>query len=287
MLQQVLTLAAALCAGLLVALLAARTDFAFSRTPGSVVAGYLGRAEGNAFEQVGGAALNRFPALGGLVDVESHRRWLLLVGAAPSAAAVWGLALVCGGLGLLLPVITGVPALVAAALLGLVAPFARLRSQGNAVRRRVQRSLPDLAALMAAEMAASNPPDRALARAAEFGGPLGNLLRRAVEEARTAGRPIFGHEDVPGLLVEVVNRYDLPPVKAFAAQIDQASRTGVAGPELMEGLARTLIIAYKDRSLREAEALESRLAVPTVLFFFLPFMFLILVPLLLPVINAL
>lgn len=287
MLQQVLTLAAALCAGLLVALLAARTDFAFSRTPGAVVAGYLGRAEGNAFAQVGSVALNRFPALGGLVDVEAHRRWLALTGSAPSAAALWGLALVCGGLGLLLPLITGVPALVAAALLGLVAPFARLRSQGNAVRRRVQRALPDLAALLAAEMAAGNPPDRALARAAEFGGPLGNLLRRAVEEARTTGRPVFSRENVAGVLVEVVNRYDLPPVKAFAAQIDQAARTGVAGPELMEGLARTLIIAYKDRSLREAEALESRLAVPTVLFFFLPFMFLILVPLLLPVINAL
>jgi len=287
MLQQALVLAAALSAGLLMMVLASRTDFAFSRTPGSVVAGYMGRAEGNAFEQVGGAALNRFPALGGLVDVEAHRRWLLLVGDAPSAAAMWGLAIICGAAGLLLPVITGVPALVAAALIGSVAPFARLRSQGNAIRRRVQRSLPDLAALMAAEMAAGNPPDRALARAAEFGGPLGNLLRRAVEEARSTGRPIFSREGVPGLLVEVVNRYDLPPVRAFAAQIDQASRTGVAGPELMEGLARTLIIAYKDRSLREAEALESRLAVPTVLFFFLPFMFLILVPLLLPVINAL
>lgn len=287
MLQQTLVLAAALSAGLLTMVLASRTDFAFSRAPGAVVAGYLGRAEGNAFEQVGGAALNRFPALGGLVDVEAHRRWLLLVGAAPSAAAVWGLAIVLGGLGLLLPAVTGAPALVAAALVGAVAPFARLRSQGNAVRRRVQRSLPDLAALMAAEMSAGNPPDRALARAAEFGGPLGNLLRRAVEEARTSGRPLFGREDVAGVLVEVVSRYDLPPVKAFAAQIDQAARTGVAGPELMAGLARTLIIAYKDRSLREAEALESRLAIPTVLFFFLPFMFLILVPLLLPVINAL
>ena len=66
--QQLLVAGAALCAGLLVALLAARTDFAFSRTPGAVVAGYLGRAEGNAFEQVGSAALNRFPALGGLVN---------------------------------------------------------------------------------------------------------------------------------------------------------------------------------------------------------------------------
>ena len=118
--QQLLVAGAALCAGLLVALLAARTDFAFSARP-AVVAGYLGRAEGNAFEQVGSAALNRFPVLGGLVDVEAHRRWLLLVGDAPSAAAVWGLAIVCGGIALLLPVITGVPGLIAAALLGLVA----------------------------------------------------------------------------------------------------------------------------------------------------------------------
>lgn len=287
MLQQALVLAAALSAGLLMMAIASRADFTFSRTPGSVVAGYLGRAEGNAFEQVGGAALKRFPALGGLVDVEAHRRWLLLVGDAPSAAAIWGLAIVLGGLGLLLPVATGVPMLIVAALLGVVAPFARLRSQANAVRRRVQRSLPDLAALMAAEMSAGNPPDRALARVVEFGGPLGNLLRQAVEEARTSGRPLFSRENVAGVLVEVVNRYDLPSIRAFAAQIDQAARTGVAGPELMEGLARTLIIAYKDRALREAEALESRLAVPTVLFFFLPFMFLILVPLLLPVINAL
>ena len=71
------------------------------------------------------------------------------------------------------------------------------------------------------------------------------------------------------------------------AQIDWAARPGAAGPELMSGLAHTLIVEYKDRSLREAEALESRLAVPSVGFFFMPFLFLVLVPLLLPVLNAL
>ena len=74
-----------------------------------------------------------------------------------------------------------------------------------------------------------------------------------------------------------------PKAKAF----DMAARTGAAGPELMSGLAHTLIVEYKDRSLREAEALESRLAVPSVGFFFMPFLFLVLVPLLLPVLNAL
>jgi hypothetical protein len=55
----------------------------------------------------------------------------------------------------------------------------------------------------------------------------------------------------------------------------------------MSGLAHTLIVEYKDRALREAEALDSRLAVPSVGFFFMPFLFLVLVPLLLPVLNAL
>ena len=113
------------------------------------------------------------------------------------------------------------------------------------MRRRVQRSLPDLAALMAADGRRQSARP-GLAWAAEFGDPLGNLLRRAVEEARTGGRPLFSRENVAGVLVEVVNRYDLPPVKVFAAQIDQVLCTGVAGTELMEGLARTLIIAYKD-----------------------------------------
>ena len=55
----------------------------------------------------------------------------------------------------------------------------------------------------------------------------------------------------------------------------------------LKGLARSLIIAYKDQALREAEKLDSRLAVPSVLFFFLPFLFLILTPLLMPVMAVL
>ena len=66
-----------------------------------------------------------------------------------------------------------------------------------------------------------------------------------------------------------------------------AAKKGAAGPELMESLARMLVLEYKERSLREAEKLDSRLAVPSVLFFFLPFLFLILTPLLMPVLDLL
>ena len=134
-------------------------------------------------------------------------------------------------------------------------------------------------AIRAQETNASKP-DRALERAADLGGPLARILKIALEEQRTSGRPLFGRGKVPGLLLDVADRYDLPALRAFVAQIDMAARTGAAGPELMSGLAHTLIVEYKDRALREAEALDSRLAVPSVGFFFMPFLFLVLVPLL-------
>ena len=105
--------------------------------------------------------------------------------------------------------------------------------------------------------------------------------------ARTKGRPLLGRGGVQGLLLETVDRYNLPSLRAFAAQVDMAAKKGAAGPELMESLARMLVLEYKERSLREAEKLDSRLAVPSVLFFFLPFLFLILTPLLMPVLDLL
>jgi hypothetical protein len=112
-------------------------------------------------------------------------------------------------------------------------------------------------------------------------------MGRVVDRSRATGRPVFGRGDTPGVLNEVVAEYDLAALRAFASQIDLVARKCAAGPEFMQGLARTLIIEYKDCALRQAEALEHRLAVPSVLFFFLPFLFLVLAPLLLPLLNIL
>ncbi len=285
--QQALVLAAALCGGLWLMTVAARVDVTRGNTPGRALAAYRTEAVDTPLERLGAAIMRRLPGVRNLLGLEGHRRWLLLEGHPWSSAATVGLAVLLAAAGCGLFLASGMPVLLAAPVVGFLLPFVRQRSAAEKVRRRVQSNLPDLSAMLAAEMAAGNPPDRALERAAELGGPLAALLKLALAEQRTSGRPIFGRGKVPGLLLDVADRYDLPALRAFVAQIDMAARTGAAGPELMSGLAHTLIVEYKDRALREAEALDSRLAVPSVGFFFMPFLFLILAPLLLPVLNAL
>ncbi len=286
-LQQALVLAAALCGGLWLMTVAARVDVTRGSTPGRALAAYRTDPVDTPLEQLGAAIMRRLPGLRNLLGLEAHRRWLLLEGQPWSLAATIGLAVLLAAGGCVLFALSGMPVLALAPVVGFLLPFVRQRSAAEKVRRRTQSNLPDLSAMLAAEMAAGNPPDRALERAAELGGPLAAILKLTLAEQRTSGRPIFGRGKVPGLLLDVADRYDLPALRAFVAQIDMAARTGAAGPELMSGLAHTLIVEYKDRALREAEALDSRLAVPSVGFFFMPFLFLILAPLLLPVINAL
>ena len=285
--QQALVLAAALCGGLWLMTVAARVDVTRGNTPGRALAAYRTDPVDTPLEQLGAAIMRRLPGLRNLLGLEAHRRWLLLEGQPWSLAATIGLAVLLAAGGCVLFALSGMPVLALAPVVGFLLPFVRQRSAAEKVRRRTQSNLPDLSAMLAAEMAAGNPPDRALERAAELGGPLAAILKLTLAEQRTSGRPIFGRGKVPGLLLDVADRYDLPALRAFVAQIDMAARTGAAGPELMSGLAHTLIVEYKDRALREAEALDSRLAVPSVGFFFMPFLFLILAPLLLPVLNAL
>ena len=285
--QQGLVLLTAFVAGLLVMTVMVRVEVTPMSSAGRALAAYRTDDLDTPLERLGAWASRRFPALRNLLGLESHRRWLALTGPVWSTSATVGLAvaLFLAGCGALL--LSGVPVLLAAPVIGFLVPFVRQRSAAEKVKRRVQNNLPDLSAMLAAEMAAGNPPDRAVERAAELGGPLARLLQIALAEQRATGRPLFSRGRVAGLLVEVADRHTLPALRAFVAQIDMAAKTGAAGPELMSSLAHTLIIEYKDRALREAEALDSRLAVPSVGFFFMPFLFLVLVPLLLPVLNAL
>lgn len=285
--RQVLVALVAVLAGLLMMTVTARMEIIPAGPASRALAAYRTDAVDTPLEKLGAWAIRRLPTLANLFGLEIHRRWLALVGPVWSAPATVGFAILGGLAGFVFFAMSGIPALIIAPAIGFLLPFVRQRSAAEKVKRRVQNNLPDLSTMLAAEMAAGNPPDRALERAAELGGPLARLLQLALAEQRATGRPLFSRGKVPGLLVEVVSRYPLPALRAFVAQIDMAARTGAAGPELMSGLAHTLIVEYKDRALREAEALDSRLAVPSVAFFFMPFLFLILVPLLLPVVGAL
>ena len=288
LLAKALGLLAALTGSLTVMLLVARFDLALAWTPATArtLLRYQGAPESSPLQDVGQRLLDRLPLLR-LLALEENRRWLALMGSPPSPALVVGQAVIGAAVGLLLALLSRQPLLLIAVLLGFLLPFLRQRKQVRKVRQRLERSLPEITAILAAEMAAGLPPDQALERAAAWTGPMAVLLQQVLEHSRRSGQPIFGRGPGAGALVSTLARYDTPALHAFASQLDTAARKGAAGSALMNALVQTYIVAYQDKSLQAAEKLESQLAVPSVLFFFLPLLLLILVPMMLPVLRVL
>jgi Flp pilus assembly protein TadB len=166
-------------------------------------------------------------------------------------------------------------------------PFIRVRSKANDVKKQVRRALPELSTLVAAEMDAGNAADQALARASELTGPLGHVLARAMAEGRSTGKALFSRSrEIKGAVLEYLSGMGMPELMAFASQLDLVASKGAAGPELMDNIAQGLAREYRMRVLQSAEELESDLVIPATLFFFLPFVVAIMIPLLVPLFEA-
>jgi tight adherence protein C len=155
-------------------------------------------------------------------------------------------------------------------------PFISVRAKANTVRKRVIRSLPELATLVAAEMSAGISPDQAIQRVSTIPGTLSGLLKDVLVYSRSAGRPLFGRRPVAGALVEVFSLANLPELISFATQLDMVAEKGVAGAMLMNQVAKTLNREYRSRLDSEIEKLNSRLVLATAVFFFIPFVLVIL-----------
>lgn len=165
-------------------------------------------------------------------------------------------------------------------------PLVSLRSRANRVRRHAVRSLPDVAALVAAEVSAGNPTDQALLRAAELPGPLSSLISEAVAYSRQTNRPLFSRDrGVRGALVDVFDRTNLPALRAFGRQLDEVANKGVDSAELMNDMARALAREYRERVMTEKEKLGGRLTTLVALHFFFPAVLIILMAFLLPLLN--
>jgi Flp pilus assembly protein TadB len=155
-------------------------------------------------------------------------------------------------------------------------PFISVRAKANTVRKRVIRSLPELATLVAAEMSAGISPEQAIQRASTLPGMLAGLLSDGLVYARRAERPLFGRELIPGGLVEFCSQTGLPELISFAVQLDLVAEKGVAGALLMNEVAKTLSREYRSRLDSEIEKLNGRLMLATAVFFFIPFVLIIL-----------
>jgi Flp pilus assembly protein TadB len=209
---------------------------------------------------------------------EAHLKWAQRAGYFKG----WGvgrlvfMAMIFGCLGACVLLVNPSPAALLIPLGAAAYPFISLRAKANTARKRVIRSLPELATMIAAEMSAGVSPEQAIQRASALPGMLTGLLSEVFAYSRTAGRPLFGRKPVPGALVEVSSKAGLPEFLSFATQLDLVAEKGVAGAELMNEMARTLAREYRSRLDSEVERLNGRLMIATAIFFFIPFVLIIL-----------
>jgi Flp pilus assembly protein TadB len=167
---------------------------------------------------------------------------------------------------------------VAGGALAAALPFIQLNGIAGGVKKKVGREVPEIAALVAAELAAGNAPDVAVERAAQMPGPLGRLLGRALADSRSSGKPLFSRKPVRGTLVELLMASGLSQLTAFGAQLDLVASKGVSGAQMMADISRAISREYFEYVMSAAESLEGNLVVPSAIFFFLPFTLVILLP---------
>lgn len=218
---------------------------------------------------------------------EDHLRWAQRGGLyeGQSLGSVVFQGLLFAGLSALVLVVNPAPAAFLLPVGAFAYPLVRLRSKANTVRKRVFRTLPETAALIAAELAAGTAPDVAVTRAAAIPGSLSALLREAVEASRGTGKPLFSRKPITGALVEVMGQSGIPALHAFASQLDLVASKGVAGAALMSEIARALGQEYRAKLQSEVEKLDSRLVMVVALFFFMPFVALLLFAAINPVLT--
>lgn len=183
-----------------------------------------------------------------------------------------------------------VPAMLLLPVIAFAFPLISMRSKANRVRRKTLRALPEIAAILAAEMSAGVTAAQAIGRAAEIlDGPVADLLKDAVAHAGKTSRPLFGIYDpvapVTGALVAVFERAGLPDLHSFAVQVDLVAGKGVDAPRLMNETAAALAAEYRQRVETEREKLGGRLTTYVAFFFFFPVVALILASFLVPIVT--
>lgn len=158
------------------------------------------------------------------------------------------------------------------------APYLMVNSSAEASRKLVTRLLPETATVIAAEMDAGGTAAQALGRAGELPGPLGQILKNAVSQARQSDRAMFSRGANKGILMEELGRMDLPELSRFANQLDRVAAKGVDAPRIMVEIAKGLAREYKSQVQQTASNMDTELIMPMTLFFFLPFIVAIMLP---------
>lgn len=160
-----------------------------------------------------------------------------------------------------------------AALVGWQVPATLLGGVARRVRRRFQAQLPEFIQLSAAQMAAGVSLEEALRRTAQTGvGVEAALPQQWMSRVlqMSQGRAILTQ------LQKEAQASGMPELVGLAVQLEFV-RLGTAQQELMAQMAGRIAAEYIGSTEQRAERLGAELVIPMVLFYFLPFIAVILV----------
>ena len=170
---------------------------------------------------------------------------------------------------------------------GLFVPYLLVNGKASDTKKLVKRLLPETATVIAAEMDAGSTAGQAIGRAGELPGPLGVVINDAVSKARQSERAMFSRGASKGVLMEELNQHGMAELSRFAMQLDRVAAKGVDAPRIMIEIARGLAREYRSHIQQTASNMDNELLIPMTLFFFLPFIVSILMPVMVSLGSAL
>ncbi len=187
-------------------------------------------------------------------------------------------ALASGGLILGLLIYDNLILSILAGLVGWQIPATLLGGAARRARRRFQAQLPEFIQLVAAQMAAGVSLEEALRRTAQTGSLVGKWMQHVLQMSQ--GRVIFTQ------LQKEAQASNLPDLIGMAVQLEFV-RLGTSQQELMAQMASRIAAEYAAGAEQRAERVGAELVIPMVLFYFLPFIALILILIGWPILNTL
>jgi Flp pilus assembly protein TadB len=165
-----------------------------------------------------------------------------------------------------------------AALLGWQIPAILLGSVTRKVRRQFQAQLPEFIQLVAAQMAAGVSLEEALRRTAQTESLVAEWMRHVLQMSQ--GRVIFTQ------LQKEAQASCMPDLIGLSVQLDFV-RLGTAQQELMGQMSSRIAAEYAAGAEQRAEKVGAELVIPMVLFYFLPFIAVILILIGWPILSVL
>jgi len=279
--QPYLPLIASLIIAILVYSFVANFDFTFGKSSASRVDSFSNADRRGLTDKIGDSLVDRM----GLSSTswKLNLKWAQLGGGYKNktVGSVVGQGILFGSVGLASMLIfqNFSLTLIGITFLGAYYPIMSLNGDARKVRNEIQRTLPETASLIAAEMMAGSSAETAVQRATALPGSLSRMIGDAIDQAQTGGRLLFSRNGIEGVLKAHLLTYQMPELDAFASQVDLVASRGSDGPAQMAEVVRGLAREYRSEVTKQAENLDSRLLMPITGFFFIPLLLAIFIPL--------